>query len=90
MAYGCIAMYDNDVWLTLCVGSNPKVIKAFPANVIQKSGAGKPILITSGTSARPVTPAADTSNNSVSRQPQVVIVGSTGELHSSTNVLNVN
>ncbi|KAL5965845.1 Host cell factor 1 [Taenia solium] len=59
-------------------GSNPKVIKAFPANVIQKSGAGKPILITSGTSARPVTPAADsTSNNSVSRQPQVVIVGST-------------
>ncbi|VDM20416.1 unnamed protein product, partial [Hydatigera taeniaeformis] len=58
-------------------GSNPKVIKAFPANVIPKSGTGKPIFITSGAAARPVTPAADNApNNSVSRQPQVVIVGS--------------
>ncbi|EUB63789.1 Host cell factor 1 [Echinococcus granulosus] len=62
-------------------GSNPKVIKTFPANVIQKSGAGKPIFITSGTSARPATPAVDNaSSNSVSRQPQVVIVGSTGNM----------
>lgn len=57
------------------------MIKAFPANVIQKSGGGKSIFIASGSSARPVTPVTDNApSNSASRQPQVVVVGSAGEL----------
>ncbi|VDD74692.1 unnamed protein product [Mesocestoides corti] len=65
-------------------GNNPKVIKAFPASVLQKPGPGKPIFITSGTPARPITPAAEHTANvniqgvtTAPRQQQVVIVGTT-------------
>lgn len=60
------------------VGGKPQVIKAFPANVIQKSTPGKQIFITSGTGS-PRTENAAASGNASATPRQVVIVGSSGE-----------
>nr|VZI23635.1 unnamed protein product [Spirometra erinaceieuropaei] len=72
------------------IGTNPKVIKAFPANVFQKSAPGKPIFITSGTPTRPLTPVVEQTGSvrfpsvaSGPRQQQVVIVGSAGGVMTS-------
>ncbi|VDN12603.1 unnamed protein product [Dibothriocephalus latus] len=71
----------------LPTGTSPKVIKAFPANVFQKSTPGRPIFITSGTPARPLTPVVEQTGStrfqgvvSGPRQQQVVIVGSTAQI----------
>uniref|UniRef100_A0A0X3NKA8 Host cell factor Kelch-repeats domain-containing protein n=1 Tax=Schistocephalus solidus TaxID=70667 RepID=A0A0X3NKA8_SCHSO len=72
------------------INTNPKVIKAFPANVFQKSASGKPIFITSGTPTRPLTPIVEQTGSarfqgviSGPRQQQVVIVGSAGGVMTS-------
>ncbi|VDL59295.1 unnamed protein product [Hymenolepis diminuta] len=64
---------------TTQVGGKPQVIKAFPANVIQKSTPGKQIFITSGTGS-PRTENATASGNASATPRQVVIVGSSGNV----------
>ncbi|VDO13869.1 unnamed protein product [Rodentolepis nana] len=59
------------------VGGKPHVIKAYPANVIQKSAPGKQIFITSGTGS----PRSEHASGNTSVAPrQVVIVGSSGNV----------
>ncbi|KAM7540951.1 hypothetical protein Aperf_G00000034005 [Anoplocephala perfoliata] len=68
-------------------GSNAKVIKAFPANVIQKPAPGKPIYITSGT-PRSTAPGSENASINATTSRQVVIVGSTGNV-SNTGPSNI-